>query len=223
MSLIVESISKAFGYVKVFEDISFKVEPREIVCIKGKSGEGKTTLLRCMNNLETVDSGSITINGLDISKEKDNRRVGQEIGLVFQAYNLFPHLTVMENLRIAPDYLKKMTNEEIEERARELIETLEINGKEDMYPYQLSGGQKQRVAIARACMLDPSVLCFDEPTSALDYETTKQIIIIIRRLAATGMSIVIVTHDDQFVEDIAERVIVLKDQAIREVKTSKLD
>ena len=221
MSLIVENISKAFGHLKVFEDISFKVGPREIVCIKGKSGEGKTTLLRCMNNLETVDSGSITINGLDISKEKDNSRVGQEIGLVFQAYNLFPHLTVMENLRIAPDYLKKMTNEEIEERARELIDTLEINGKEDMYPYQLSGGQKQRVAIARACMLDPSVLCFDEPTSALDYETTKQIIIIIRRLAATGMSVVIVTHDDQFVEDIAERVIVLKDQGINEIEIDK--
>ena len=123
----------------------------------------------------------------------------------------------MENLRIAPDFLKKRTNEEIEERARELIDTLEINGKEDMYPYQLSGGQKQRVGIARACMLDPSVLCFDEPTSALDYETTKQISIIIRRLAATGMSIVIVTHDEQFVEEIAERVIVLKDQGITEI------
>lgn len=217
MSLIVNKISKAFGDTKVLENISFTVEPTEIVCIKGKSGEGKTTLLRCMNNLETVDSGNIVINGLDISKEKDNSRVGQEIGLVFQSYNLFPHLTVMENLRIAPDYLKEMTNEEIDEIARELIDTLEINGKEDMYPYQLSGGQKQRVAIARACMLNPSVLCFDEPTSALDYETTKQIIIIIRRLAATGMSIVIVTHDDKLVEEIAERVIVLEDQDITEL------
>lgn len=217
MSLIVDNISKSFGKLKVLEDISFRVEPTEILCIKGKSGEGKTTLLRCLNNLEIVDSGSILINGLDISKENDNSRVGQEIGLVFQAYNLFPHLSVMENLRIAPDYLKKMTNEEIKERARELIDTLEINGKEDMYPYQLSGGQQQRVAIARACMLDPSILCFDEPTSALDYETTKQISIIIRRLAARGMSIVIVTHDDQFVEEIAERVIVLKDQGIVEV------
>jgi len=222
MSLIVDKISKAFGDVKVFEQISFTVEPSEIVCIKGKSGEGKTTLLRCMNNLETVDSGSILINGLDISKEKDNSRVGQEIGLVFQGYNLFPHLSVMENLRIAPVFLKKMTNEEIDERARELIDTLEINGKEDMYPYQLSGGQKQRVAIARACMLDPSVLCFDEPTSALDYETTKQISIIIRRLAATGMSIVIVTHDEQFVKEIAERVIVLKDQGIIEIDRVEL-
>ena len=221
MSLIVNKISKAFGDTKVLEDISFTVEPTEIVCIKGKSGEGKTTLLRCMNNLETVDSGNIVINGLDISKEKDNSKVGQEIGLVFQGYNLFPHLTVMENLRIAPDYLKEMTNEEIEEIARELIDTLEINGKEDMYPYQLSGGQKQRVAIARACMLNPSVLCFDEPTSALDYETTKQIIIIIRRLASTGMSIVIVTHDDKLVEEIAERVIVLEDQDITEIEVKE--
>lgn len=124
----------------------------------------------------------------------------------------------MENLRIAPDYLKKMSNEEIGERAGELIDILEINGKEDMYPYQLSGGQKQRVAIARACMLNPSVLCFDEPTSALDYETTKQISIIIRRLAAQGMSIIIVTHDDKFVEEIADRIIVLKEQTITEIE-----
>lgn len=221
MSLIVENISKVFGDVKVFEDISFRVEPKEILCIKGKSGEGKTTLLRCINNLETIDSGSILINGLDISKEKDNSRVGQEIGLVFQGYNLFPHLSVMENLRIAPNYLKKMSNKEIEEKAGELIDVLEINGKEDMYPYQLSGGQKQRVAIARACMLAPSVLCFDEPTSALDYETTKQISIIIRRLAAQGMSIVIVTHDDKFVEEIADRVIVLKEQGITEIERER--
>lgn len=218
MSLIVKNISKSFGDVKVFEDVFFRVEAKEILCIKGKSGEGKTTLLRCMNNLETIDSGSILINGLDISKEKDNSRVGQEIGLVFQGYNLFPHLSVMENLRIAPDYLKKMSNEEIGERAGELIDILEINGKEDMYPYQLSGGQKQRVAIARACMLNPSVLCFDEPTSALDYETTKQISIIIRRLAAQGMSIIIVTHDDKFVEEIADRIIVLKEQTITEIE-----
>lgn len=217
MSLIVKEISKSFGDVKVFEDISFRVEPKEILCIKGKSGEGKTTLLRCMNNLETIDTGSILINGLDISKEK-NSRVGQEIGLVFQGYNLFPHLSVMENLRIAPDYLKKMSNEEIEERAKELIATLEIGGKEDMYPYQLSGGQKQRVAIARACMLDPSVLCFDEPTSALDYETTQQISIIIRRLAAQGMTIVIVTHDDKFVEEIADRIILMKNHEITEIQ-----
>ncbi len=216
MSVIVENISKAFGSVKVFEDISFRVEPGEIVCIKGKSGEGKTTLLRCLNNLETVDKGSIVIDGLDITKVKDGRETGKKIGLVFQNYNLFPHMSVMENLSIAPKFLKTGTDEEISLKARELLSTLEISDKENVYPYQLSGGQKQRVAIARACMLEPSVLCFDEPTSALDTETTRQISSVIRTLAATGMSILIVTHDEKFVEEIAERVIKMQGGKIEE-------
>lgn len=218
MSVIVENISKAFGDVKVFENISFKVEPGEIVCIKGKSGEGKTTLLRCLNHLETVDEGRIIIDGLDLTNVKDSRLVGQKIGLVSQSYNLFPHLSVMENLALAPKYLKTGTDEEIINRGRELLKTLEILDKEDVYPYQLSGGQKQRVAIARACMLNPSVLCFDEPTSALDAETTKQISSVIRKLAATGMSILIVTHDEQFVDEIAERIIKMSNGKIEEIK-----
>ena len=218
MSVIVENISKAFGEVKVFENISFMVEPGEIVCIKGKSGEGKTTLLRCLNNLETVDDGRIVIDGLDLTNVKDSRQVGQKIGLVFQSYNLFPHLSVMENLSLAPKYLKTGSDEEILKRGRELLETLEIADKESVYPYQLSGGQKQRVAIARACMLNPSVLCFDEPTSALDAETTKQISTVIRKLAGTGMSILIVTHDEQFVEEIAERIIKMTGGKIEEIK-----
>jgi ABC-type polar amino acid transport system ATPase subunit len=218
MSVIVENISKAFGEVKVFENISFMVEPGEIVCIKGKSGEGKTTLLRCLNNLETVDDGRIVIDGLDLTNVKDSRQVGQKIGLVFQSYNLFPHLSVMENLSLAPKYLKTGSDEEILKRGRELLETLEIADKENVYPYQLSGGQKQRVAIARACMLNPSVLCFDEPTSALDAETTKQISTVIRKLAGTGMSILIVTHDEQFVEEIAERIIKMTGGKIEEIK-----
>ena len=218
MSVIVENISKAFGEVKVFENISFMVEPGEIVCIKGKSGEGKTTLLRCLNNLETVDDGRIVIDGLDLTNVKDSRQVGQKIGLVFQSYNLFPHLSVMENLSLAPKYLKSGSDEEILKRGRELLETLEIADKENVYPYQLSGGQKQRVAIARACMLNPSVLCFDEPTSALDAETTKQISTVIRKLAGTGMSILIVTHDEQFVEEIAERIIKMTGGKIEEIK-----
>lgn len=219
MSVIVENISKAFGEVKVFENISFMVEPGEIVCIKGKSGEGKTTLLRCLNNLETVDDGRIVIDGLDLTNVKDSRQVGQKIGLVFQSYNLFPHLSVMENLSLAPKYLKTGSDEEILKRGRELLETLEIADKENVYPYQLSGGQKQRVAIARACMLNPSVLCFDEPTSALDAETTKQISTVIRKLAETGMSILIVTHDEQFVEEIAERIIKMTGGKIEEIKS----
>src|SRR5690554_5471498 len=216
MSVYVDSISKSFDSTKVFENVSFEVNPGEIVCIKGKSGEGKTTLLRCLNNLEQIDGGKIIIDGVDISKEKDYRIIGQMIGMVFQSFNLFPHLSVMENLLIAPKYLKKDNDEKIRTRAMELIKTLEIEGKENMYPYQLSGGQKQRVAIARACMLNPTVLCFDEPTSALDNETTKQIGKVIRRLANEGMAIIIVTHDEAFVDEIGERVLTMKNRNLNE-------
>ena len=217
MNVQVDNISKAFGNVKVFQNISFTVGQGEVVSIKGKSGEGKTTLLRCLNNLETFDNGSIVIDGLDLTKVKDSKEVGKKIGLVFQNYNLFPHLSVIENITLAPKYLKTGTDEEILQQTRELLETLEIGGKEDMYPYQLSGGQKQRVAIARACMLNPSVLCFDEPTSALDAETTKQISAVIRKLAKTGMSILIVTHDDQFAQEISDRIIRMHDGKIEEI------
>lgn len=216
MSVYVESISKSFDSTKVFENVSFEVNSGEIVCIKGKSGEGKTTLLRCLNNLEQIDGGKIIIDGVDISKEKDYRIIGQMIGMVFQSFNLFPHLSVMENLLIAPMYLKKDNEDKIRLRAMELIKTLEIEGKENMYPYQLSGGQKQRVAIARACMLNPTVLCFDEPTSALDNETTKQIGKVIRRLANEGMAIIIVTHDEAFVDEIGERVLTMKNGNLKE-------
>jgi ABC-type polar amino acid transport system ATPase subunit len=218
MNVQVDNISKAFGNVKVFENISFAVGQGEVVSIKGKSGEGKTTLLRCLNNLETFDNGSIVIDGLDLTKVKDSKEVGKKIGLVFQNYNLFPHLSVKENLMLAPKYLKTGTDDEILQQTRELLETLEIGGKEDMYPYQLSGGQKQRVAIARACMLNPSVLCFDEPTSALDAETTKQISTVIRKLAKTGMSILIVTHDDQFAQEISDRIIKMHGGKIEEIR-----
>ena len=216
MSVYVESISKSFDSTKVFENVSFEVNSGEIVCIKGKSGEGKTTLLRCLNNLEQIDGGKIIIDGVDISKEKDYRIIGQMIGMVFQSFNLFPHLSVMENLLIAPMYLKKDNEDKIRLKAMELIKTLEIEGKENMYPYQLSGGQKQRVAIARACMLNPTVLCFDEPTSALDNETTKQIGKVIRRLANEGMAIIIVTHDEAFVDEIGERVLTMKNGNLKE-------
>lgn len=226
MALIVENLSKNFGKTTVFKDISFTVNRGEIVCIMGKSGEGKTTLLRCINNLETADSGSIKINDSYLCNEvngkmqyasKENlREIRQEIGLVFQNYNLFPHMTVMENILEAPLYLKKMSPDDIEKRASYLISELELNNKENNYPYQLSGGQKQRVAIARACMLNPSILCFDEPTSALDEATRSQISKIIRNLAAQNIAIIIVTHDNAFVEEIAQRVITLSDGNISE-------
>jgi polar amino acid transport system ATP-binding protein len=226
MVLKVENLSKSFGKTTVFKDVSFEVDKGDIVCIKGKSGEGKTTLLRCRNNLETADHGSIRINDMYLCREVDGKvqyapkkelqNIRQEIGLVFQSFNLFPHMTVKENIMEAPVFLKKMSMEDIENRAAQLIKQLELEGKEDSYPYQLSGGQKQRVAIARACMLNPSVLCFDEPTSALDESTRMQISKIIRQLAAQNIAVIIVTHDNAFVDEIAQRVITLSEGKISE-------
>jgi len=225
MTLIIENLSKSFGDKAVFQDVSFTIEKGEIVCIKGKSGEGKTTLLRCLNNLETVDRGSIQINNQYICKEINGQvqyasrseleNIRQEIGLVFQNFNLFPHMTVKQNIMIAPEFLK-ISKEIIDKRAEELLEKLELQDKGNSYPYQLSGGQKQRVAIARACMLNPSILCFDEPTSALDEDTRGQISEIIRDLAAQGIAIIIVTHDNAFVDEIADRVITLSKGTISE-------
>lgn len=221
MVLEVKNLSKNFGKTVVFKDISFSVSRGEIICIRGKSGEGKTTLLRCINNLETPDKGSIKINDNYLCKEVDSRMyfaskfelqiIRQEIGLVFQGFNLFPHMTVMENLLEAPVFLKKMSIYKIKERACELLKQLELDGKENNYPYQLSGGQKQRVAIARACMLNPSILCFDEPTSALDEGTRNQIAKIIRDLSKQGIAIIIVTHDNAFADEIAQKIITLSE------------
>ncbi|HBD63132.1 MAG TPA: polar amino acid ABC transporter ATP-binding protein [Clostridiales bacterium] len=224
MVLKVNNLSKSFNGQNVFEDISFSAAAGEIVCIRGKSGEGKTTLLRCINNLEFPDRGSIEINSLYLYKEENGQvkhaskselqSIHQEIGLVFQNFNLFPHMNVMENLIEAPVFLKKMSSDKAKERALELLEQLELEGKEHSYPYQLSGGQKQRVAIARACMLNPSILCFDEPTSALDESTRGQISKIIRKLSSQGMAIIIVTHDNAFVNEIAEKIITLSEGKI---------
>ena len=222
--LKVENLSKAFGKTLVLNNISFDIKNGEIVCIKGKSGEGKTTLLRCLNSLEVADKGSIRIkdkylfrevNGkIQYASKGDLKELRQEIGLVFQSFNLFPHMTVKENLYLAPKFLNKMSQKEIEKRANELLLNLELEDKKDSYPYQLSGGQRQRAAIARACMLNPSILCFDEPTSALDEETRGQISKIIRDLAAQGIAIIIVTHDNAFVEEIAQRTITLSKGSI---------
>lgn len=224
--LEVVNLSKRFGDTTIFKDISFTVLEGEIVCVKGKSGEGKTTLLRCINALEEADRGSIKVNDLFLCNDEDGhikyasknklQEIRQKIGFVFQNYNLFPHMTVMENLLEAPVYLKKMSREDIEKRAEYLLTELELEGKENFYPYQLSGGQKQRVAIARACMLSPSILCFDEPTSALDEGTRGQISKILRKLSSKNIAIIIVTHDNAFVHEIADRVITLSEGKIYE-------
>ena len=224
MVLQVNNLSKSFSKETVFDNISFSVNKGEIACIRGKSGEGKTTLLRCINNLEFPDKGSIKINDMYLCREEGNTvkfaskgemlSIRQEIGLVFQSFNLFPHMNVMENLMEAPLFLKKDSRNKIIQRAKELLNQLELSGKEDSYPYQLSGGQKQRVAIARACMLNPSILCFDEPTSALDESTRDQISKIIRDLSKMGIAIIIVTHDNAFADEIADKIITLSEGKI---------
>ena len=226
MTLTVTNLSKSFNEITVFKDISFSINKGEIVSIKGKSGEGKTTLLRCLNNLEKADNGSISINNkflckevngvIEYSSKNELKDIANEIGLVFQDFNLFPHLTVKENILLAPLYLKISSKEQIEKRAAELLEQLELKGKEEAYPCELSGGQMQRVAIARACMLNPSILCFDEPTSALDEITRAQITKIIRSLALQGIAIIIVSHDNSFIEEISHRVITLSEGNISE-------
>lgn len=218
MGLVVENISKSFGKIKVFNHLSFEVDAGSILCVEGKSGEGKTILLRCLNKLEQVDEGSIFIDGENILELKDARKIGSKIGLVFQNYNLFPHLTVMENLTITPNYLKIMNKEDVNLKAKKILKSLEIEDKENMYPYQLSGGQKQRVAIARACMLNPAVLCFDEPTSALDEDTSQKISSIIKNLANQGMAIIVVTHDIKFSRDISDIILKLEDGKLNRIQ-----
>ena len=219
MMLEINNLSKKFGGDTVLDRISFSANKGEIVCINGKSGEGKTTLLRCINNLEVPDNGSIKINNLYLFKDEcgvvkraakaELKIIRQEIGLVFQGFNLFPHMTVMENLMEAPKFLKIMPAEEINQRIHELLGQLELESKYNSYPFQLSGGQKQRVAIARACMLNPSILCFDEPTSALDENAGNQISKIIRDLSSQRIAIIIVSHDNKFIDKIAQKVITL--------------
>ena len=198
--LEVKNLNKKFGKLQVLTDVSLKAYEGEILCIKGESGAGKTTLIRCICNLETYDSGEIIIDG-----KSGSEFVQDKVGLVFQSFNLFPHLRIIDNLTIAPVSQKLMTKEQARERAMELLTKLKIESKENSYPFELSGGQKQRVAIARACMLSPKVLCFDEPTSALDSKTTEGIAAILRDLASEGMCIIVISHDNDFCDMVATR------------------
>lgn len=220
MSLIVKNIAKSFEQTNVLKDVSFEVPSGQIVCLRGKSGEGKTTILRCLNRLESVDSGQIWIDGLEITALPAKKGIADQIGMVFQNYHLFPHLIVWDNLMLAPK-LSKVDKQESEQRALALLDKLGIREKADQYPYQLSGGQKQRVAIARACMLSPKVVCFDEPTSALDQESIQGIHDIIRDLASQGITVLIVTHDDKFADEIADRSVYLEDGRVREIVEMK--
>lgn len=227
MSLVeVENIKKSFGNNLIFENVSFSINAGEVVSLQGKSGQGKTTILRCINRLETCDRGSIKVgehylckdNGSEsvYADKEEMTKIRKDLGFVFQNFNLFPHMKVYENIIQGPLFHKNMDKESMDKRAKKLIERLDLVGKEELYPYQLSGGQQQRVAIARACMLRPKLLSLDEPTSALDEATIGQIESVIHSLRDKDMAILIITHDSNFARKVSDRILFLEEGKIRE-------
>lgn len=197
--LKVSNLYKSFGEQTVLNDISFELEKGEIMCLRGKSGAGKTTLIRCICNLEKADKGTISIDGIESLKNgKANKEYQNMIGMVSQSLDLFPNMSVLDNITLAPVSRKIMTKQQAEESALALLDSLGIKHKSDAYPKKLSGGEKQRVAVARACILSPSVLFFDEPTSALDITSTKEVAALIESIAKRDIAVVIITHDEPF-------------------------
>ncbi len=200
-------VSKRFGRVVALDDVSLNVERGEVVVIIGPSGSGKSTLLRCINHLESVDSGRIVVDGIPLTEAKNIDKVREEVGMVFQLFNLFPHLTALQNITLAQTVVRKRSQEEATSIARELLIKVGIPDKADAYPAQLSGGQQQRVAIARALAMQPKIMLFDEPTSALDPEMIKEVLDVMLDLAREGMTMVVVSHEMGFVKAAARRIV----------------
>lgn len=220
MSNIIEikNLHKSFGDFKALNGIDLSIKKNEVVCIIGPSGSGKSTLLRCINHLEELTSGDIYFeNNLVTKKNLNNLR--RNVGMVFQHFNLFPHLTVLENITLAPVKLKLMSLEEANTYGLELLDKVGIEAKDHVYPKTLSGGQKQRVAIARSLAMNPEVILFDEPTSSLDLEMVKGVLNVMKDLAKSGMTMVIVTHEINFAKDVADRIIFMNDGLIVEEGT----
>ena len=204
----VSNLKKSFGNLEVLKDISTKVTKGEVVCVIGPSGSGKSTFLRCLNKLETVTGGTILIDGNDITSKQINiNHVRENIGMVFQHFNLFNNLNILDNLTLAPVQLKKCSKSEAVTKAKNMLKKVGLEDKTDSFPSQLSGGQKQRVAIARALCMEPDIMLFDEPTSALDPEMVGEVLQVMKALAADGMTMVIVTHEMGFAREVADRVI----------------
>ncbi|RAZ67826.1 amino acid ABC transporter ATP-binding protein [Planococcus maitriensis] len=209
MSMIrVENLKKSFGDLEVIKDMSTVVEEKEVICVIGPSGSGKSTFLRCLNRLEDITGGHVYIEGTDITDPKvDINKVRQDVGMVFQQFNLFPHKTVLENVTLAPIKLKKGNQKAAEKKAYELLDKVGLREKAKAYPGELSGGQKQRVAIARALAMDPKIMLFDEPTSALDPEMVGDVLDVMKQLAREGMTMVVVTHEMGFAAEMGDRVL----------------
>src|ERR671912_3055045 len=211
LALLLEDVYKSFGEIEVLKGIALEVAPHEVVCLIGASGSGKSTLLRCVNLVEPIDSGRIVVEGEEITaRGVDANRVRQRIGIVFQAFNLFPHMTVLQNITLAPREVLKLDRKAAEGRASELLERFGLLDKRDEYPDRLSGGQQQRAAIVRALAMRPSVMLLDEVTSALDPELVAEVLSVIRGLAEEGMTMLIATHEMGFARDIANRVCFLE-------------
>lgn len=220
--ITVENLHKSFGSTEVLKDIDLEVAANEVLCIIGPSGSGKSTLLRCLNRLETVTSGTLMVLGYDIGHSRtDMNAVRQRVGMVFQGFNVFPHLKVLDNLALAPRKVSRISKREAGERAVELLRKVGLPDKADAYPRELSGGQQQRVAIARALAMQPKLMLFDEPTSALDPETIGEVLNVMKDLANDGMTMVIVTHEIGFAREVADRVIFMDDGRIVEQGSPK--
>ena len=216
----VKNLQKDFGGVKVLKGLSTEIEKGDVICVIGPSGSGKSTFLRCLNMLEKPTGGKIIFEGDDLTDKKvDLDRHRQKMGMVFQQFNLFPHMTVMKNLIVAPMMLKKIPEEQAKAKALELLGRVGLADRADSYPNQLSGGQKQRVAIVRALCMEPDVMLFDEPTSALDPEMVGEVLDVMKKLAAAGMTMVVVTHEMGFAREVSNRVLFLDDGVILEEGT----
>ena len=215
-----EQLKKSFGDLEVLKGLDLEVKEGEIVVIIGPSGSGKSTFLRCMNLLEEVNGGKVIVDGNDLTDPSQNiNKVRENIGMVFQQFNLFPHLSVTDNITLAPKQLKKLSNSEGKELALKLLKSVGMEDKAEVYPSSLSGGQKQRVAIARALAMDPNIMLFDEPTSALDPEMVGEVLAVMKRLAQEGMTMVVVTHEMGFAREMADRVIFMDGGYIVETGT----
>lgn len=209
--IIVKNLKKSFGSLEVLKDINMEVCEGEVVVLIGPSGSGKSTFLRCLNQLEKVTSGQIIVDGHDVTdKHTDINKVRENVGMVFQHFNLFNHLTVLKNMTLAPVHLKTLSKEAAKEKAMKLLERVGLADKAQAYPSQLSGGQKQRVAIARALEMNPDIMLFDEPTSALDPEMVGEVLAVMKELAREGMTMVVVTHEIGFAREVASRVIFME-------------
>jgi len=214
----VNNLQKQFGENLVLRGISCDIHPQEVVCVIGPSGSGKSTFLRCLNGLESIEGGSVEVNGFAVHDVKTHiNQLRESVGMVFQRFNLFPHMTVLENLIMAPMALRKLSRKVATEQAKTLLAKVGLSDKVDAWPNSLSGGQQQRVAIARALAMEPKIMLFDEPTSALDPELVGEVLAVMKTLAQEGMTMVIVTHEMAFAREVADRVIFIDQGVIQEM------